>query len=213
MALYPFKLFVTWLHELSHGLVMLCVGAGFDKLEIFPDTSGLAHAKGGVGSFGRSLIACAGYMGTALAGGGLLVLGETAKGTRTGFLSIAIAMAISTLLWISNPFGWYSAGVGILFFFVMAAIPFTEFSRFTLHLVAAQACVQAFLDVRVLFRPQLVINGKIVSDSDAHTMAKVAFGSPRFWGVLWLLWCLLIWFAALKHMQKRTLQAPKKETT
>ena len=83
LVLYPFKLLATWLHEMSHGAVMLLSGAGFDHLEIFSDTSGLAQAKHAIGVGGRAAIHCAGYMGTALFGAFLLVLGQTRPGARS----------------------------------------------------------------------------------------------------------------------------------
>ena len=36
----------TWLHEGSHALAMVITGAGFDRMQIFRDGSGLAHASG-----------------------------------------------------------------------------------------------------------------------------------------------------------------------
>src|SRR5262249_42840455 len=68
IALYPFKLFATWLHESSHAVVMILTGAGLDRLEIFRDTSGLAYPARGVTAAGQAFISCAGYMGTAFFG-------------------------------------------------------------------------------------------------------------------------------------------------
>ncbi len=71
-ALYPFKLLATWFHELSHGLVMTLTGAGFERMEIYQDTSGYAYSYGHPGSVGVALVASAGYMGTAVVGAVLL---------------------------------------------------------------------------------------------------------------------------------------------
>jgi hypothetical protein len=45
VLLYPFKLLATWLHELSHGIAMVLAGAGFDRIVLYRDTSGLAYAS------------------------------------------------------------------------------------------------------------------------------------------------------------------------
>ena len=42
VALYPFTLLGTWVHEMGHGLGALLCGGRFDRLEIFEDASGLA---------------------------------------------------------------------------------------------------------------------------------------------------------------------------
>ena len=73
IALYPFKLLATWMHELSHGIAMLLTGAGFDHILIYRDTSGLAYARSTAGPIGSAIIAAAGYMGTPVWGGVLLV--------------------------------------------------------------------------------------------------------------------------------------------
>ena len=41
-ALYPFVLFSTWIHETCHGIACLMVGGVVDKLNLYPDTTGLA---------------------------------------------------------------------------------------------------------------------------------------------------------------------------
>jgi hypothetical protein len=74
VLLYPFKLLATWLHEMSHGIVMLVTGNGLDRVTIYRDTSGLAHAGGEAGPIALAFIATAGYMGTALWGALLLVV-------------------------------------------------------------------------------------------------------------------------------------------
>ena len=200
--LYPFTLMATWFHEMSHGLMMIVTGVGFEKLEIFADSSGLAHGKGQAGPFARGLIACAGYMGTAIAGGLLIVMGRSARTTRISLACLGLALGLSALLWIANPFAWNAALIGMAFFLFVAALPHTWFSDVTLSLIGAQACMHALLDVRVLFRSDLIINGRRVSDSDAHAMAKASFGGPRLWAVVWLCFCVLVWFIALKQLRK-----------
>ena len=67
-VLYPFKILATWLPEGSHGLIMAITGAGFDRMEVFSDGSGLAHGRYPVVPAAGALIAAAGYMGTPLWG-------------------------------------------------------------------------------------------------------------------------------------------------
>ncbi len=84
VLLYPFKLLATWLHELSHGILMITTGAGFDHVLIYRDTSGLAYASHPIGAFGTALIAGAGYMGTPLWGVLLLVVTPTPRTAPSG---------------------------------------------------------------------------------------------------------------------------------
>src|SRR5262245_53851931 len=111
-ALYPFKVFATWLHEMSHGMAMLLTGAGFRKMEIFRDTSGLAFPDGGVSRAAQAFISSAGYMGTAFFGAAFLVLGRTTRGARRILVTLGGVMAFSALLWVRNSFGVAATAAG-----------------------------------------------------------------------------------------------------
>jgi len=210
--LYPFKLLATWLHEMAHGFTMLAVGAGFDTLEIFKDTSGLATGVRQVGSAAGAVIASAGYVGTAAFGSVFLVLGQGRRGARSILGSLAALLALSALLWVVGTFAVVSVVVAAAALALLAAFGSERVAVFALNFIAAQACVNALLDIRVLFRSDLVVGGEIVQ-SDAHTMAALSFGSPGLWAVIWLTWSLLLFFAALRvvHVRERSrLATPSK---
>ena len=98
VALYPFKVLATWMHEISHGLTMLAVGVGFDRMDVYPDGSGLAFADGRSGPFGKALIASAGYMGTPLWGVAMLWVGRTPAGARRALGTIGVLLGVTSLL-------------------------------------------------------------------------------------------------------------------
>lgn len=204
VLLYPFKLLATWLHELSHGLVMLATGAGFDRMEIYRDTSGLAFAQTSTSQAGRAAIAAAGYMGTPVCGAALLVLGQEARNARLLLAGLGVSMALSVALWIRNDFGMVAAGTGAITLLALALLAARGTAAVWLvNFVAAQACINALLDIRVLFRSNLVVNGQVMGQSDAHDMAAATFGTPATWATVWLLWSLGLLFAALRLLHLR----------
>lgn len=209
LVLYPFKLLATWLHEMSHGVVMMLSGAGFDYMEVYRDTSGLAYAKYGVGNPGNAAIAAAGYMGTPLFGALFLVVGQTPLGARISLSAIAAAMCVSALLFVSNTFGMVAVYIGAGA--CAAAAIHGRVAVLLINFIAAQSCINAVLDIRVLFRSNLVVNGKIMGASDAHNMAEASFGSPWMWAAVWLLWSCALFFVALRMVylrQRAALPAP-----
>jgi len=103
-VLYPFKILATWIHELSHGIVMVLTGAGFDRMEVYPTGSGLSFAAGATDRVRRALIAPAGYMGTPLFGAVLLIVGQTARGARRALGVVGVALGVCALVVVSNPF-------------------------------------------------------------------------------------------------------------
>jgi len=205
LVLFPFKLLATWLHEMSHGVTMLATGAGFSHLEIYRDTSGIAFAERGVGGAGRAVIASAGYMGAALLGGAMLVLGQSGRRARGILLGFAVALALSLVFWVRNDFGMSAVAIGALMCAAMARFAPESAALLLVNFVAAQACINAVLDIRVLFRPTLVINGEVVRVSDAHNMAAASFGSHWLWAGVWLGFSFVCLFAALRitHLRQR----------
>jgi len=208
VLLYPFKLFATWLHELSHGLAMILTGAGFDHIVVYRDTSGLAYAYTSVGSFGTAIIAAAGYMGTPLWGAVMLVVTPTAKAARRALLVLAGLLVGTTILVIApspagDTFGqWAIPAIGAGVALCGLIVP-DRWRVLVAHFIAVQACVNALLDIRVLLRPSQVVDGKSAGMSDAHNMAANTFGTTDTWAVwtwaiIWLAWSLAVLYIALR---------------
>jgi hypothetical protein len=210
-AMYPFKLLATWMHELSHGIVMLLTGAGFDRMDIYRDGSGLAFANYGVGPFASAVIAAAGYMGTPVWGAAMLLGARGPRSTRGVVAGLGAVLVVTALLVVSNRFGQTALAITGGAMIAIAAAPY-RITFFVAQLVGAQACVNAVLDIRVLFRPALVVDGQIVRASDAHAMARATVGTDDSWGVwlwagIWLAWSLALFFFTLRRLSARDLRA------
>jgi hypothetical protein len=214
VLLYPFKLLATWLHELSHGLAMLLTGVGFDRVLLYRDTSGLAYGSSEAGRLASAVIAAAGYMGTPLWGALLLVVSPDARWARRALLVLAALLVGTSLTAIDMPDGdrfgpWAIGAIGG----ACAAAALVMPGRLRLamaHFIAAQSCVDALLDIRVLLRPSQVVGGKIAGASDAHNMAQATFGTTATWAVwtwaiVWLLWSLAVLYVALRVSGERAL--------
>jgi hypothetical protein len=215
VVLYPFKLLATWLHEMSHGLVMIVTGNGLERVAIYRDTSGLAHPGSEAGPTALAFIASAGYMGTALWGALLLVVTPTPRSARVALLVFAGVLGLSALLVIDAPAGdrFGQIAVGSMGAVVAATALFVpgRWRVAVAHFIAAQSCVNALLDIRVLFRPNQVVNGlETTARSDAHKMALTTFGTDDtwavwFWSITWLVWSLLVLYVALRVSGSRAL--------
>ncbi len=207
-VLYPFKLLGTWLHEGSHGLVMALTGAGFDRMEVFADGSGLAHGTSSVRPFAQALIAAAGYMGTPLWGVALLAASRSVRGARRALAAGGLLLLASVVLVVANRFGQIAlAATGVAAVVAAFALP-ARWAQIAAHVVSAQACINAVVDIRVLYRPVLYIDGKAVRDSDAHAMASATFGTDANWAVwcwasVWLVWSLALLYAVFRVVARR----------
>jgi hypothetical protein len=207
VLLYPFKLLATWLHELSHGIAMTATGAGFDYVLIYRDTSGLAYAREKVGPLGTAFIAAAGYMGTPLWGALLLLVTQTAHAARIALLILAATAITSAFTVIAmqpgDSFGPWAVGAMGAGFAVCGLVLPARWRLAVVHFIAAQSCVNALLDIRVLLRPLQVVDGSTAGASDATNMAMATFNTPDQWAVvvwsaIWLAWSLAVLFLALR---------------
>ena len=92
--LYPFRLFVTYVHESGHGTAAILTGGRFAGLEIFADGSGQATTLGG----SRLLILPAGYLGAALFGAILFYLNNRFERSRVLAIVIGIGLIVYSVL-------------------------------------------------------------------------------------------------------------------
>jgi hypothetical protein len=193
---------------------MLVTGVGFDRVLIYRDTSGLAYGSSEAGRLASAVIAAAGYMGTPLWGALLLVVSPDARWARRALLVLAALLVGTSLTVIDVPDGdrfgpWAIGAIGA----ACAAAALVMPGRLRLamaHFIAAQSCVDALLDIRVLLRPSQVVGGKIAGASDAHNMAQATFGTTATWAVwtwaiVWLLWSLAVLYVALRVSGSRAL--------
>ncbi|MCW5807449.1 MAG: M50 family metallopeptidase [Deltaproteobacteria bacterium] len=208
VLLYPFKILATWLHELSHALIMVVTGVGVERVVIFRDTSGLAFPAGEANAVANAFIAAAGYMGTPLWGALLLAATPTARAARIAMLVLAALLLVSALTIVEAPpqDPWFGRWTVIVMAGVFAAAAVFVPGRWrlvTAHFIAVQSCVNALLDIRVLLRPSQMVGGRPTTASDAHNMAYATFGTHDAWAVwtwaaIWLLWSLAVLYVALR---------------
>jgi hypothetical protein len=87
---YPFRLLLPIVHELGHGLAAILTGGEFLRFVVFADGSGLAYTQGGW----RFVVIPAGYLGVALFGAGLILLGRSHRWSRVALGVIGGAMVL-----------------------------------------------------------------------------------------------------------------------
>lgn len=98
---YPFQLFNTFIHELSHGLAAILTGGQFVQFAVNPDLSGVAWSAGGI----RWVVTSAGYVGAALFGGFLTILSARGAPANTVLVFLGIGLGILCLIFVRNLFG------------------------------------------------------------------------------------------------------------
>jgi len=178
--IYPIKVFVVLLHEISHGLAALLTGGSISRIEISPQLGGLCYFSGGW----ELVVLPAGYLGSIVWGGLILVVSARSRADRILAFAIGTLTVLVTLLYVR---GWFGFVFGLLFGLALVALSLfaaETWNDWTLKFLGLTSVLYAFIDIK----EDLV--SRTVPGSDAYVMAKRLFLPPVFWGVLWLLLAL-----------------------
>lgn len=176
-VIYPLKIFVVLLHEVSHAVALLGTGGVVDHITLDPRQGGATLGAGGWPFVTLS----AGYLGSLLFGA-LLVKGAQWKRVSAGTLLSFVGGAVLALtaIYVRNPFG---LAFGLLFggtlVFSGRKLPAVWSRRLTMAL-GLTSVLYAILDIKsdILDRPGL--------RSDAYMLAELTGVPTVAWGVLWI---------------------------
>jgi hypothetical protein len=175
---YPFRLFGTFVHELSHGFAAILTGGHFHRFEVQPDLSGVAWSAGGI----RMVVASAGYVGSAIAGGVLILLHQRLLSSRVLLIGLGVALGLLCVLFVRNLFG-VATGLGLSALLLLAGLKLGESWRDALLITLA---LQLILDGYNSLFTVLSLSTASGTHTDAHTMAKLTFLPAMVWVLIWM---------------------------
>lgn len=189
IAVYPFRLFVTFIHEGGHALVTIASKGSVERLVIYPDASGETYSRGGL----TLLIASAGYLTSAAYGALLLSMsryGKDAKKILTFNSGLILAI---TAIFGGSMFSW-AVGIALTIGLIWAAISFNDgWAHFLVNFLAVQCCLNAFFDLRTL----LWITSSTRLHNDARILEQMTLIPAVVWAGIWAALSLILWMAGL----------------
>ena len=176
-AVYPLKIFVVLLHELSHAVAVWVSGGTVEWITLDPHQGGVTFATGG----NAFLVLSAGYLGSLLFGSALVIVAHLKRvhaawvGAGVGALVLGL-----TIFYLRGAFAvLFGAAFGVAL--LVAAWRLSELWNRRLVLVLGMtSCLYAVLDIKsdVLDRPTL--------SSDAAMLADLTGLRTLLWGLLWI---------------------------
>src|SRR5262245_20801466 len=176
-VVYPLKIFVVLLHEVSHAMMSVATGGSIDQITLDPMQGGACHCPGG----NAFLTLSAGYLGSLLWGGLMLSAARTTRVKSEWVNGLIGALVIGlTVLYVRNGFGIAFGilfGLGMIFVSQKLGDAVNRPLLLTLGLTSA---LYAILDIKsdIIDRPE--------ARSDAAMLAEIT-GIPTFaWGVIWI---------------------------
>jgi len=200
-AVYPIRLFVTFLHESSHALVALVTGGSVQSLTISADGSGVVYSA--PSSFlGAIFTSSAGYLGTTAFGVLMLFLIRKNVSSHKVLFALGAFVAAMTLVFgiilpvfniftlqvpfSSQAFTVVAGGIIAAGLIALAIYSNQRVANFIVAFLAVQCLLNAISDLKeVLFINAPMIGSDI--KTDAGNMAA-ATGIPGFvWVLGWII--------------------------
>ncbi len=188
---YPFRLFVTFVHEAGHTSMALITGGRVLGFTVSADGSGLATTAGG----NRALILMAGYLGAALFGAVLFYLVNTTHRSRTIAMILGGGIIIFTLLYARPdangiPLALFVGLLSGIALFSTGQRDNPEISHFVLNILAIMTALNAVLDIWYLTRINRVTENLCegrgpINDAAAFTCDVAPAIPPVIWAFLW----------------------------
>ncbi len=182
---WPLRLFVVLLHEVSHGLAAVATGGRIVSIELSPAEGGLCTTAGGW----PVLVLSAGYLGSALWGALFLLVGFRGRprAHRTLAALLGAALVLLTLVYVRSAFGFlYGLAAGVLLLGVARWLP-DGASSFVLRLLGVTSLLYAPWDIA----SDLILRS--VPASDASALARMTGIPALAWGLAWL--AASVWIA------------------
>jgi hypothetical protein len=177
-AVAPLKILVVFFHELSHAAAALATGGEVLEIQISVDEGGSCLTAGG----NRFLTYSAGYLGSLVWGGTLLVLATRTRHDKQIAVALGLAL-VGAALWQVRPFDSFGfafgRGAGIALTIAPRFLPHGVVD-YLLKLIGVVSCLYAVLDIKsdILDRP-----GEV---SDASMLAQHTGVPTLVWGAAWI---------------------------
>jgi hypothetical protein len=205
---YPFRLFVTFIHEGGHAIAALLTGNSVESLSIATNASGETYTSQG-GTISQMFVASAGYLGSMVYGALLLVLIRRSVAARMvliGSAGIVLALTLvfgllkpifTGVAWSGIPFTLLAGTLLSLGLIVLARMASARVASFFVSFLAVQCILNALLDLKTVFFLSAPFAPSV--PTDAVHMANATGIPALFWSTAWIAVSLMILLLAMRQ--------------
>ncbi len=179
---YPLKILVVFMHELSHGLAAVVTGGSIDAISLSVQQGGHAITRGG----NLFVILSAGYLGSLTLGVMLLLIALHTHADRAALGLFGVILLVVTVLYIRDIFPLLFCGVTGAAMLAIAWFLSRPINDFVLRIIGLTS---------VIYVPYDIFSDTIARSnlrSDAYMLAEHVGGPTVLWGGIWLILSLLV---------------------
>lgn len=201
---YPFRLFVTFIHEGGHALASLLTGNAVRSLTVAPNASGLTETyMSNTGLLVQAFISSAGYLGAMTFGALLLLLVRRTVAARLVLAGSAVFIGLLTLVYgfivplthlAFSPFTVVTGALLTAGLLAGARYLSPRAANFLVGFLAVQCVLNALFDLKDVLFLSISTDAKTDALNMAHATGVPAF----FWSLIWLGLAFVILSAVLR---------------
>jgi Peptidase M50B-like len=164
------------------GLAAILSGGYVAKLEIFQNGSGLAYTA----SQHAGLVSSAGYPGTAVTGGLLLLFRRTTLGPTVGTIGLGAALLLSVMCFVRNGWGMWALSLeGLALLAAGWCLPAHVLDHLY-NFLSLTVALNAIENINDLYGSSQGYAGGELRNTDAQSTADAWGGDYRVWATVWL---------------------------
>lgn len=210
---YPFRIFVTFIHEGGHAIAALLTGNSVQSLSVATNASGETYTTQG-GLISQIAVSSAGYLGSMAFGALLLVLIRKSVAARIVLLgSGALVFGLTIIYGLFKPLYSGTSWSGIPFtllagsligagLILIARFASAKVASFFVSFLAVQCVLNALFDLKTVFFLSSPFAPSV--PTDAVNMASATGIPALFWAVIWIGLALgILWFAMRLYVAGR----------
>lgn len=193
MIIYPIKLFVVLLHEISHGLAAIFSGGRLISINIDLQLGGATSIEGG----NAFIIASAGYIGSLLWGALLFISGYDYKFSLWNTTIISIILLLFAANFVTGSTGIVLSMIFLVILFVSPRYFPKKLNAYLLKSLGLISALYSFIDIKedILTSDQ--------RQSDALILSQITGINPIIWGLIWLCISSIIIFYLFQYSFRR----------
>jgi hypothetical protein len=193
-VVYPLKVFVVMLHEISHGIMAVATGGSIQRIDLTWGQGGSCRCPGG----NPFLTLSAGYLGSLGWGVLLLLLASgPVRRYKAVLLGLGALLAVFTVLYVRSWFGIVFGTFAAVALIAAARLLKPALNRIVLTVLGLTSCLYAILDIKsdVLDRPDV--------HSDAYMLYQMTGIHTLVWGIAWIAVALVVSGLLFKRLYDR----------
>jgi len=189
LIIYPIKLFVVLLHEISHGLAAIFTGGRVAFINIDLRLGGETSIEGG----NQFIIASAGYIGSLVWGALLFISGYDYKFSLWNNTIVSIILLLFTANFINGSTGIVLSMIFVVILFASPRYLPKLLNSYLLKSLGLISALYSFIDIK-----EDIITAS-QRQSDAMILSKITGINPIIWGFLWLMISSVIIFFLFRY--------------